>query len=414
MLLSKPDPIRVALNRITFGARTSDVDYANSIGWSTWVTEQLNSVENNDPALGAHLMRQTMLIRYGAPAANDTRGTWTAVDEMRPLNYIYADTPTLWKITRNAGGSVSFSERTRIRQELAAATWIRNAHGRYQIREFMADFWHNHFNIGKNENELATALLPVFDLAAIRTNSLGNFRTLLGATAHQGAMLIYLDNWVSSAATPNENYAREIMELHTLGGEAYLGAVSNPALVGKDANGVNVGFTDQDVIQASRILSGMTIKYGQTGDNNVAQPDTGEYVFNSRQHNTTATNILGVSLAGINNGSMQGERFLDIIATHPATAKFIVTKLARRIFGDTPPQAVIDRGILAWKINQSSPEQIATVLRAILIDGEEIKTAPVIKVRRPYERVIALARTTGMVVNAGTTMTSMLDPFCTS
>jgi uncharacterized protein (DUF1800 family) len=410
MLPLKPDPVRVALNRVTFGARSADVDYANEMGWPAWANEQLNSVDNNDPVLGAHLMRQTMRIRYNAPAANDTRGTWQAVDEDRPLTHIFPNTAALWQIARNAGGSVSPAERLRIRQELAAATWIRNTHARHQIREFMTDFWHNHFNIGKNENELATALLPVFDLVVIRMNALGNFRTLLGATATSGAMLIYLDNWVSGATTPNENYAREIMELHTLGGGAYLGTV-NQATVPKDMNGVAAGFTDQDVIEASRIMSGWTVQYGQRGAGTENLPNTGEFAFNPRQHNQSAASVLGVSLHGISSGTAQGEKFLDVIAAHPATATFIVTKLARRIFGDTPPQAVIDRAVAAWKLHQAAPDQIAQVLRAILLDGPEIMTAPVVKVRRPYERVIALARTTGMVVNAGTFMTSLMDPF---
>jgi uncharacterized protein (DUF1800 family) len=125
----------------------------------------------------------------------------------------------------------------------------------------------------------------------------------------------------------------------------------------------------------------------------------------------TAGKVLGVSMGNLANGMAQGEKFLDIIATHPSTANFIVTKLVKRIFGDSPPQAVINRAILAWNMNQSSPDQIAKVLRAILLDGEEIKTAPVTKVRRPYERVIALARTTDMVVNAATFMDTLLDPF---
>jgi uncharacterized protein (DUF1800 family) len=409
MLLSKPDPIRVALNRVTFGARDRDVANVNAIGWPAWVTQQLAAMDNTDAALGAHFAAQTMPIKYAAPAVTDMRGTWLATDEMRPLNYLFAPTKDLWYITRNNGGAVSGYESVRISQELAAATWISNAHGRDQLREFMTDFWHNHFNIGKKESALATAVLPVFDRGVIRPNVFGNFRTLLGATAKSSSMLIYLDNWVSGATRPNENYAREIMELHTLGGEAYLGTVDASAVA--LLNGVAVGFTDQDIVQAARVLSGWTILYGQRDQNNVVLPNTGEFTFNLQQHNLTAGKVLGVSMGNLANGMAQGEKFLDIIATHPSTANFIVTKLVKRIFGDSPPQAVINRAILAWNMNQSSPDQIAKVLRAILLDGEEIKTAPVTKVRRPYERVIALARTTDMVVNAATFMDTLLDPF---
>jgi len=407
MLPATSSPIRTALNRVTFGARDTDVAIADNIGWGAWVDDQLRPPVGDDPALASHLARQTMKIKYAAPAENDTRGQWLATDEDRTLNYINADTPTLWNITRNAGSLFSNAERTRIRQELAAATWIRNGHSRYQLREFMVDFWHNHFNIGKNENELATSLLPVFDRATIRPNAFGNFRTLLEATATAPSMLIYLDNWVSSATTPNENYAREIMELHTLGGTAYLGTAS-PATVAMGPNGLAVGFTDTDVIQASRALSGWTIGYGQAATTGT-MPNTGEFAFNARQHNKQAGAILGYNVSSALNDMTQGQRLINILAYHPATASFVVGKLARRIFGDTPPQAVIDRGLAAWLGNQMASDQIARVLRAMLTEGTEVMTVPPSKVRRPYERIIAMARTTEMIFNAGTFMTSLLD-----
>jgi len=413
MLPTIPSPIRIALNRVTFGARDTDVTQATNMGWTAWVDDQLGAPPGDDSILATYLGQQTMPIKYNAPAANDTRGTWKAVNEDRPLNYIGAATDVLWNISRNVGSTFSSAELTRIRQELAAATWIRNAHSRYQLREFMTDFWHNHFNIGKNENELATSLLPVYDRVAIRPHALGNFRTMLEANASSTSMLLYLDNWVSQAATPKENYAREIMELHTLGGGAYLGT-ADPKTVQRDANGVSIGFTDQDIIQASRILSGWTVQYGQRSGT-VTLGNTGEFFFNPSQHNTTAGTVLGVNIAPVSNNISQGRRFLDVIAYHPATAAFICTKLTKRIFGDTPPQGALDRAITAWKANQVMPDQIARTVRAIIVDGDEIMTSqsmtgPVAKIRRPYERIIALARTTDMAVKAATYMTSLLDP----
>ena len=407
MLPTTVNPIRTALNRVTFGARDTDVAITQSTGWTFWVEDQLNPSNGDDPALATHLARQTMRISYNAPAENDTRGLWQATDEMRPLNYLNFNTPALWNVTRNAGTTFSGSERTRIRQELAAATWIRNGHSRYQLREFMVDFWHNHFNIGKNENENATSLLPVFD-RMLRQNVFGNFRALLEATATSTSMLIYLDNWVSSAATPNENYAREIMELHTLGGSAYLGT-QNPATVPLGNKGLAVGFTDQDVVQASRALSGWTIQYGQRGDGTTTLGNTGEFIFNPYQHNRQATMLLGMNVQSALNDTRQGQMLLNMLAYHPATANFIVGKIARRIFGDTPPQAVVDRGVAAWLGAQTAPDQIARVMRAMLLAGNEISTAPAAKVRRPYERILAMARTTDMVFNAATYMTSLLD-----
>ena len=426
MLSPTPDPLRIAMNRVTFGARDTEVRNARVIGWPEWVGNQLGAPSGDDLDVDAHLKTQTMRILYNAPAAGDTRGKWVATDEIRRLNYANADLSVLWDVNARSGTVFSYTERARINQELAACTWIRNTHSRYQLREFMTDFWHNHFNIGKNENATATSLLPIYDRKAIRPHVLGNFRTMLEANATSASMLIYLDNWISNATTPNENYAREIMELHTLGGGAYYGTAA-ASTVPKGDNGVALGFTDQDIVQASRVLSGWTIQNSQRGDAGVNVPSTGEFIFIARLHNREAGNLLGVSMAASNspisatsntvipgslnnNNTSQGRKFLDILAAHPATATFIVTKLAKRIFGDSPPQAVIDRGIAAWRANQAAADQIAQVLRAILLDGTEIMTAPVTKVRRPYERIIAMARTTDMVVNAGTFMENYLNP----
>ena len=408
MLPAKPDLYRVALNRVTFGARDTDVAAVTASGWTAWVDDQLHPPEGDDPQLAAFLKTQAMHIEYAAAdPAKTPKGTWAAVKEERPLNYINADIPTLWDIYTKSGTTFSYSERFRIRQELTAATWIRNTHSKYQVREFMTDFWHNHFNIGKNENEGATALLPAYDRLTIRPNALGNFRTLLGATATAPSMLLYLDNWISTATTPNENYAREIMELHTLGGAAYYGTI--PASSVPVANGVPLGFSDDDVLQASRALSGWTIKGGQRSGN-AKLASTGEFFYNSAQHNTKAGILLGVNFASLTAPMAQGEKFLDTIAAHPAATKLIVTKIAKRMFGDAPPQSVIDRGIAVWTASQTAPDQIARTLRAMIHDGSnEIFNTPVTKVRRPYERLIALARTTDMTVNAATTMTSLLD-----
>jgi uncharacterized protein (DUF1800 family) len=410
MLPATPDPMRVALNRVTFGARDTDVAYATSIGWSNWVDEQLRPTPADDPDLATHIAAQAMLIQYAAAnPQTQPLGSWTAVNQVRPLNYLNATVPELYYIATRAGREVSFAERTRIRQELLAATWIRNAHSRYQLREFMVDFWHNHFNIGKNENEICTALLPAYDRIAIRPHVFGNFRAMLEANATSSSMLLYLDNWLSTATTPNENYAREIMELHTLGEDAYLGVGDTGSVPVNPVTGIAVGFTDQDVIQASRALSGWTIQAGQRFGNTTL-PATGEFIYNGLQHSTRATTILGRNVAQLTAPQEQGRALLDLIANHPATARFICAKLCRRIFGEAYSQALYDRAVFTWLNNATAPDQIARVLRAILLDGDELLAQPPNKVRRPYERLMALFRTTDMVVNAATAMTTVLDP----
>ena len=311
MLPTTSDPYRTALNRVTFGARDVDVQTVITAGLEAWVNDQLDPPPGDDPVLDAHLKAQTLHISYGPPNANQTKGTWDAIEEDRPLTYIYADTPSLWYVAKNVNKAVAPADRVHIRKELATATWIRNTHSVYQLREFMTDFWHNHFNIGKAENQLATSLLPAYDREAIRPHVFGNFRTLLEANATSSSMLIYLDNWVSNSKTPNENYAREIMELHTLGEDAYLG-VGGDGAVELGADGVAAGFTDQDVIEASKALSGWTIKTGQRTAHKTFLPSTGEFTYNPRQHNPWAGKILGVDVFGLNGPMEQGQAFLTL------------------------------------------------------------------------------------------------------
>ncbi len=408
MLPTEPDRIRRALNRLTFGARDTDVSNATIMGLGTWLAEQLAPPPGDDPALYNYISQQVMPIEYAAPSVSDTRGMWSAVKESRPLYYLFTDVPTLWSVAVGASTSYAPAERTRIRQELIAATYIRNAHSQYQLREVMTDFWLNHFNIGKAENELATAMLPMFDSVSIRPQAFGNFRQLLEATATSPAMLIYLDNWVSTAATPNENYAREIMELHTLGATSYFGKDPSETGYSVGVDGIANGYTDQDVIQASRALSGWTLKNGQRNAGRLVS-STGEFFYNPGQHNTTASKILNVEVGSYRGDMEQGRRFLDIIAYHPKTGPFVVGKLMRRFFGDNPPAAVTERAVAAWNANLTAPDQIKKVLEAIVLGGDEISALPATKVRRPYERLLAMARTTGAIINANATLTTLLD-----
>ena len=409
MLPSEPDRIRRALNRLTFGARDTDVSNVNAIGLGTWLAKQLAPPPGDDPGLTNHIAKQLMAIEYAAPSVTDTRGMWSAAKENRPLYYLFTDTPTLWSVAVEAGATYAPAERTRIRQELIAATFIRNAHSSYQLREFMTDFWLNHFNIGKVENEIATAMLPMFDAQAIRPHVFGNFRQMLEATATSSSMLIYLDNWVSTAATPNENYAREIMELHTLGATSYFGKDPSSATgYSIGADGTANGYTDQDVIEASRALSGWTLRNGQRNAGRLVS-STGEFFFNPGQHNTTAAKVLNIAIGSPKSDMDQGRRFLDIIAYHPKTGARIVGKLVRHIFGDAPPITVTARGVAAWNANLTAPDQLKKVIEAIVLGGEEILSTPSAKVRRPYERLIALARTTDTIINAHTTLTTLLD-----
>ena len=414
MLPATPSFERVALNRTTFGARDTDEAYVNQIGWAAWVGEQLNPPNGDDPDLAQHLAGQTMHIEYEAEQTPE--GSWPAVNEDRPLISLTATADDLWNISRQVGESLSFDEISRLQEEVAATTWIRATHSRYQLREVMTDFWHNHFSIGDDDDEAQRASLPSYDRDVIRAHVFGNFREMLEAVATSPAMLLFLDNAFSVADHPNENYARELIELHTLGADQYRGKTPDVVTNTLESGGFEAtelsevpGFTDQDVIEASRALSGWTLEMGQWTANDEDLPDTGRFVFHLVQHNYNAGNFLGESLAPLAGSVEQGQRVLDIVAAHPGTATFVCTKICRRLFGDPVPSAVVDRAVAAWTEHQDAPDQIKRVMEAILLGGNEIGTLPPQKVRRPFERLIAFLRTTDTVVNANTWFNYMLS-----
>jgi uncharacterized protein (DUF1800 family) len=387
MAENQPSPERIALNRVTFGAREQDVALVRQQGWAAWVEGQLAPPAGDDPDLDRYLRAQIMHIQYDAYDDNQLNWHWKAVNEDRPLRYLTMSAEDIWKSARATPSTVAFAETTRLETELVSGIYIRNAHSRYQLREFMADFWLNHFSVSKAKGIVLNTLIN-YDRDVVRPNVFGNFRQLLEAVASSQSMLWYLDNASSTATLPNENYARELMELHTMGRDAYFG--KNPG--GGDVSAK--GFTDADIVEASKALSGWTLQYGQTGG-----VDDGKFVFSPLQHNTTAGRFLGFDLATLDRtGIAQGRKVLDLVAAHAATAPFVCGKLCRRIFGDTPPPAVVDRAVAAWTANRDRPDQIARVLRAILLDGPEIAASPQTKVRRPYERFIAMVRATDTVL----------------
>ena len=138
MVAAEPSFERIALNRITFGCRDVDEEYVQSIGWEAHVEEQLNAPVEDDDALTTHIAAQTMHIQYREQ--ENEEGGWEAVDEDRPLNYLNADTETLFDLAVEAGQTVSFAELKRIQQEITASSWIGAVHAEHQVREFMVDF----------------------------------------------------------------------------------------------------------------------------------------------------------------------------------------------------------------------------------------------------------------------------------
>ena len=258
--------------------------------------------------------------------------------------------------------------------ELQRAKLLRAVYSERQLFEMMVDFWENHFSIFANKDD-DRYLLTGYDRETIRPFAMGRFRDLLGATAHSPAMLYYLDNWRSSVPRPyaatkdkpagvdggiNENYARELMELHTLG--------------------VDGGYTQKDVQEIARCFTGWTIQKPN---------EQGLFLYRPGLHDDGEKIVLGHKILP-GGGPADGERVLDILATHPATARFIATKLARRFISDEPPQSVIDRAAAVFLKTDGS---IREMLRAIVTSPEFFSTTAFrAKMRSPFEYVAAAMR----------------------
>jgi uncharacterized protein (DUF1800 family) len=270
--------------------------------------------------------------------------------------------------------------------ELQQAKLLRALYSERQLQEVMTDFWFNHFNIYLNK-DADQYLVTAYERDVIRAHALGKFKDLLVATAQSPAMLFYLDNWLSMGPkspaavaavasnkgklgqiTPglNENYGREVMELHTLS--------------------VNGGYTQHDVTELARVLTGWTIQPLEQG---------AAFQFDPKKHEPGDKIVLGKTIP--ENGVNEGMQVLDMLAHHPNTARFIAKKLAMRFVADDPPPALVDR--LAQKFLATDGD-IREVLR-VLFRSPEFWSAKAYraKVKTPFEFAISSLRATGTDLN---------------
>jgi len=270
-----------------------------------------------------------------------------------------------------------------VNEELAAQRLTRDIYSNAQLQAVMTDFWLNHFNVYLHKDEATPYYLVSYERDVIRPRSLGRFEDLLEATAHSPAMLLYLDNSSSmgpdspaaeknkerDARNPNakkkapeglnENYARELMELHTLG--------------------VNGGYTQADVTQVARILTGWTVDKPQRG---------GDFKFDENRHEPGVKKVLGKKFN--EGGEQEGRKLLHMLATRPATARFISRKLAIRFDGDDPPQSLVDR---LSKSYMSHDGDISEVMKTLFHSPEFWAANDYrAKVKTPLEFVVSAAR----------------------
>jgi hypothetical protein len=260
-----------------------------------------------------------------------------------------------------------------LRQQLQDATLYRAAFSPRQLYERMVEFWSDHFNISYDK---VGYLKAVDDREVIRKHALGKFGDLLKASAHSPAMLAYLDQNLSRSGSPNQNYARELMELHTLG--------------------VDGGYTQDDVAELSRVLTGWSFN------------GAGVFTFVPSRHDYGAKTVLGVNIPASSPtlgvaAVDEGEEILDLLINHPSTSRFIATKLLKWLLTPNPTQTQIEAIAGAFRATHGD---IRLVVRAILNEGW-MMTAPA-KLKRPFHLVASALRATNAVVNNAASMTTQV------
>jgi len=362
-----------ALSRLTYGPRPGDVERVRAMGVSTWIDRQLRPRTIDDSATERALGELTTL--------------------RKPISELLREFPRPDPKLRAqvASGEMSRQEMlerypvekrpARITVELQAAKVVRAVTSERQLEEVMVDFWFNHFNVFAGKGDVRW-YVSAYEREAIRPYALGRFPDLVRATAHHPAMLFYLDNWLSARpdfrvpagpnrgrkAGLNENYARELMELHTLG--------------------VDGGYTQTDVTEVARAFTGWTIDRPQTD---------GHFIFRPAMHDPGEKVVLGQRIPA-GGGRDDGERVIEILTRHPATARFVATKLVRRFVSDTPPPALVARVAGAY---MSTGGDIPAMLRTIFESPEFFsEDAYRAKIKKPFEFVASAVRALGGSIDA--------------
>ena len=263
---------------------------------------------------------------------------------------------------------------------------VRAAYSRKQLLHVMTEFWLDHFSVYGWESN-TESMFPDW-VRLMRTHCFGNFRDFLGEVARHTAMLYYLDQYTSSAPFPNENYARALFELHTLGSEHYLG-VLDPLSVPDDGFGNPIGYVDNDVYEGARCLAGFTFS-----DSIDEGGDTGLFYYRDDWHDIGTKLVLGDILNnGANAPEADANDLFDLLANHPGTGRHLARKLCTRLVSDDPPQSLVDAAAAEWNAHIASNDQIERVVRLIVLSNE-FKTTWGEKVKRPYQLLAGAVRAT--------------------
>ncbi len=325
------DPLFHLLSRAAYGPWPGDIDRVRRVGADAWIEEQLFPERLDDTLCDLRARRfETLQHDPG-----------TCYEYKKPV----------------------------LREEITRHTVLRAVYSRRQLFEVMVGFWSDHLNINIEKGD-CIYLKPADDRLVIRAHALGNFKEMIRASATSPAMLVYLDGKENKKAgphsIPNENYARELLELHTLG--------------------VHGGYTQRDVSEVARCLTGWRLRTGWA---------KGTVYFDQTLHDDGEKNVLGqVIPAG--GGTSDLDRVVDIVFRHPATARHIATKLVRRFVSEDPPASLVDRVALVFTETQG---EIKPLVRTILT-SDEFKAARGVKFKQPFRYLVSCLRVVGADTHA--------------
>ena len=456
--LTEEQRIVHTLNRLGFGPRPGDIQQVKKLGLKAYISQQLHPEQLKDEAVARKTAGYEALKLTGSDLAEMERNVQMNNARLIQLQSKVAqrsmaqtDTPPpqqqqaqgFLEVMRNATpderkqlqeGQMARQKVNEAGSQLVMNKLVRAVESEKQLQEVLVDFWSNHFNIDATKVRAAKV---IDEEQAIRPHVLGKFKELLSASAHSAAMMLYLDNAQSVAAQPerisdsrrtqfsfaqvrqgaerglapamqmmarvreiaknqniteeqayerlsgqgmpnrpalaqrqkqglNENYAREVMELHTLG--------------------VDGGYTQRDVTELARCLTGWGVRGGRYG---------GEFEFHANLHDRNEKEVLGVKFPA-GGGQEEGEKMLEVLASHPATIKNISTKLCRRFVSDNPPASLVARCVATWKRTDGDIREILTTITS----SPEFFSAAAYKskVKSPFEFVVSAARALGATV----------------
>ncbi len=348
---------RRILERLSYGPRPGDLAELRRIGIEAHIAQQLAPASMAENPELESLLAECETLRMSPAEAHVVEQQWDFDQVVAPTSY------ALFKFPRVAPRE-SVQETA---NQLGRATLLRALYSRRQLLELMVEFWTDHFNI--DQSKAGCRWLKTPDDEAIRRHALGKFRDLLDVSAHSPAMLVYLDNATNrkfdplTGTPPNENYARELLELHTLGDTS--------------------AYTLTDIQQVARCFTGWSVE-------SEWQLDEGRFQFRAADHDDGEKIVLGQEIAA-GQGEKDGEIVLDLLARHPLTARAIGKKLCRYFIGDAPPDALVER--LAAEFLQTDGDMRSVL--TVLLSSDEFRTGSTPLVKRPLRFTISAMRAVG-------------------